>query len=74
MAADRLATILPRTLAVEQQGKVAILRLNRPEKRNAINDDTIAGIERFFSAVPDDVGAVLLTGEGEHFSAGLDLG
>ena len=74
MAADRLATILPPTLAVEQQGKVAILRLNRPEKRNAINDDTIAGIERFFSAVPDDVGAVLLTGEGEHFSAGLDLG
>ena len=74
MTENSIPLNLPPTLAVEQQDKVAILRLNRPEKRNAINDDTIAGIERFFSAVPDGVGAVLLVGEGEHFSAGLDLG
>ncbi len=31
------------------------------------------GIETFFASLPDDIGAVLLHGEGEHFSAGLDL-
>jgi enoyl-CoA hydratase/carnithine racemase len=74
MAADRIAMMLPASLATEQQGQVAILRLNRPEKRNAIDDETVAGIETFFRALPDDVGAVLLAGAGEHFSAGLDLG
>jgi enoyl-CoA hydratase/carnithine racemase len=74
MAADRIAMILPPSLVAEQQGKVAMLRLNRPEKRNAIDDETVAGIETFFRALPDDIGAVLLTGAGEHFSAGLDLG
>ena len=53
--------------------RVAILKLARPEKRNALDDTTVEGIETFFSAIPDGVGAVVLAGEGEHFSAGLDL-
>jgi (methylthio)acryloyl-CoA hydratase len=73
MASDRLAMILPPSLAAEKQGDVAILRLNRPHKRNALDDETILGIETFFSAPPEDVGCVLLAAEGEHFSAGLDL-
>ncbi len=73
MASDRLSVILPPSLAAEQNGNVAILRLNRPQKRNALDDDTIAGIDKFFSAPPEGCGCVLLTGEGEHFSAGLDL-
>jgi (methylthio)acryloyl-CoA hydratase len=73
MASDRLAMILPPSLAAEKQGDVAILRLNRPQKRNALDDETILGIETFFSAPPEDVGCVLLAAEGEHFSAGLDL-
>jgi enoyl-CoA hydratase/carnithine racemase len=64
---------LPASLVAEQQGPVAILRLNRPHKRNALDDETILGIEAFFTSLPDGVGAVLLCGEGEHFSAGLDL-
>ncbi len=68
-----LAASLPPSLAAEQQGNVAILRLNRPEKRNALDDDTIVGIDKFFSAPPEDVGATLLVGEGETFSSGLDL-
>ncbi len=71
--ADRLAMILPPSLAAEQQGNVAILRLNRPEKRNALDDDIIVGIDKFFSAPSEGVGAVLLVGEGENFSSGLDL-
>ena len=64
---------LPASLAVERDGEIAILRLNRPEKRNALNDPTILGIGDFFGAVPDGVRAVVLHGAGEHFSAGLDL-
>ena len=65
--------MLPPSLVVEQRGDVAILRLNRPQKRNALDDGTIAGIETFFSAPPDGVACVLLAAAGEHFSAGLDL-
>ncbi|HMF23875.1 MAG TPA: crotonase/enoyl-CoA hydratase family protein [Pseudolabrys sp.] len=71
--ADRLAIRLPSSLIAEREDTVAILRLNRPQKRNALDDETIIGIEKFFTSLPDGIGAVLLAGEGEHFSAGLDL-
>src|SRR5919199_3088639 len=64
---------LPESLTVESRGALAILRLARPEKRNALNDPTILGLQSFFSAVPNSVKAVVLDGAGEHFSAGLDL-
>jgi (methylthio)acryloyl-CoA hydratase len=64
---------LPPTLRAERRGAVAVLTLARPDKRNALDDPTVAGIEAFFAALPDGVGAVVLAGEGEHFSAGLDL-
>src|SRR5579864_8055792 len=70
---NRLDIKLPASLAAERQGAVAVLRLARPEKRNAFNDESILGIETFFTSLPDGIGAVLLHGEGEHFSAGLDL-
>jgi len=65
---------LPPTLRAERRGGVAVLTLARAEKRNALDDATVRGLEDFFSALPDGIGAVVLTGEGEHFSAGLDLG
>ena len=65
---------LPASLKAARDGAVAILRLARPEKRNALDDETVRGIETFFTSLPDDVGAVLLAADGEHFSAGLDLG
>ena len=68
-----LAPKLPPSLKAEREGAVAILRLARPQKRNALDDETIIGIETFFAAIPKDIKAVLLHGEGEHFSAGLDL-
>jgi enoyl-CoA hydratase/carnithine racemase len=73
MASDRVAVSLPESLAAEQQGPVAILRLTRAHKRNALDDDMVAGIDAFFSNLPSGTGAVVLAGEGEHFSAGLDL-
>jgi len=73
MMAERLAIRLPSSLIAEREGAVAVLRLNRPHKRNALDDETIAGIEQFFTSLPDGIGAVLLAGDGENFSAGLDL-
>ena len=70
---ERLAIRLPSSLIAEREGAVAVLRLNRPHKRNALDDETIAGIEQFFTSLPDGIGAVLLAGDGENFSAGLDL-
>ena len=72
-SASRPASDLPPSLHVERKGEIALLGLRRPEKRNALDDATVAGIERFFGDLPDDVKAVVLHGEGEHFSAGLDL-
>jgi len=64
---------LPKTLKAERHGDVAVLKLARPEKRNALDDPTVSGLAAFFDTVPADIHAVVLCGEGEHFSAGLDL-
>jgi enoyl-CoA hydratase/carnithine racemase len=67
------AAKLPASLHFEQHGAVGLLRLSRPQKRNAIDDATVHGIEDFFAAVPDPIKAIVIHGEGEHFCAGLDL-
>ncbi|QYN39572.1 crotonase/enoyl-CoA hydratase family protein [Pseudonocardia sp. DSM 110487] len=64
----------PATLEVERDGDVAVLRLCRAAKRNALDDATVLGIEQFFTAPPAGVRAVVLDAEGDHFSAGLDMG
>jgi (methylthio)acryloyl-CoA hydratase len=70
---EPIAAELPPTLRATRRGAVAHLRLARPEKRNALDDVTVLGLETFFNRLPDDIRAVVLTGEGDHFSAGLDL-
>src|SRR5579863_724579 len=64
---------LPPTLKAERHGTVAVIKLNRAAKRNALDDQMVRGVGAVFSALPDDIRAVVLAGEGEHFSAGLDL-
>ncbi|MBV7392945.1 crotonase/enoyl-CoA hydratase family protein [Mameliella sediminis] len=62
-------------LAIEMRDNgVAILTLDRPAKRNALDVATIDELVRFFSSAHrDGVRAVVLTGAGDHFCAGLDL-
>ena len=60
-------------LQCEVEGPVAHVRLSRPAKRNAINDGLIAQLHTCFVNLPAEVSAVVLSGEGEHFCAGLDL-
>ena len=57
----------------EMRGKIAVLTLNRPEKRNAVNETLIQDINRFFGAPPKEALAVVLRANGDHFCAGLDL-
>jgi enoyl-CoA hydratase/carnithine racemase len=60
-------------LRVEHDGPIAHLRLNRPDKRNAISDRLIAVLHSAFIGLPEATRAVVVSGAGEHFCAGLDL-
>src|SRR6201986_2517205 len=60
-------------LKVERSGAVLTVGLNRPAKRNALNDGIILEIGECFTSLPDDIGAVVIHGIGDHFSSGLDL-
>jgi len=60
-------------LNTELRDAVAVIRLTRPLKRNALNDGLIADLQHAFDHLPNTVRAVVLHGEGEHFCAGLDL-
>ena len=76
MTADQRAPgsdALPGTLRAEVNGSVAVLYLARPDKRNALSDETILGIEQFFRALGLQVRAVVIDADGDHFCAGLDL-
>src|ERR1043165_2935588 len=63
----------PNLLAIEQIGKVLSIGLNRPAKRNALNDGIILALGESFATIPEGVGAVVIHGVGAHFSSGLDL-
>jgi methylglutaconyl-CoA hydratase len=57
------------------EGSVARITLNRPEKRNALNDELIGGIKRALHTAgkADNVRVVLITGSGQDFCSGADL-
>ena len=60
-------------LTVETDGPVATLTMNRPEKRNAMNDALLDALDAFFSDPPEGVRVAVLAGRGGHYCAGLDL-
>lgn len=60
-------------IRVEASNGICHIVLNRPRKRNALNDALIAALDEFFSAPPADARCIIISGEGGHFSAGLDL-
>ncbi|MGK5079470.1 crotonase/enoyl-CoA hydratase family protein [Janthinobacterium sp. HLX7-2] len=53
--------------------EIAVIRLTRQKKRNALNDGLILAIRNLFDNLPATVRAAVIEGEGEHFCAGLDL-
>ncbi|MEP6792506.1 MAG: crotonase/enoyl-CoA hydratase family protein [Ramlibacter sp.] len=61
-------------ILLDIQGPVAIVRLNRAAKRNALSDGLVLGLRELFEhKLPDTVRAAVLDGAGDHFCAGLDL-
>jgi len=63
------------TILTEQQGRVGIITLNRADRLNALNEqtmhDVVAAAEAFDA--DDGVGAIILTGAGRAFAAGADI-
>jgi (methylthio)acryloyl-CoA hydratase len=60
-------------LHIEHGACVTHVRLMRPAKRNAINDALVAQLHTAFVNLPEATRVVVLSGEGDHFCAGLDL-
>jgi enoyl-CoA hydratase/carnithine racemase len=60
-------------LRISIAGAVGHVRLNRPDKRNAVNDTLVLQLRSALEGLPASVKAVVLSGEGAHFCAGLDL-
>ncbi|PKO42617.1 MAG: enoyl-CoA hydratase [Betaproteobacteria bacterium HGW-Betaproteobacteria-3] len=56
-----------------EQQEVAVIRLTRVAKRNALNDALILSIRNTFENLPATVRAAVIDGQGDHFCAGLDL-
>jgi enoyl-CoA hydratase/carnithine racemase len=61
------------TLRYQRRGAIGVLQLNRPQKRNALNDIMIEELGDCVAALPDGVRSLVLHGAGDHFCAGLDL-
>ena len=61
-------------IRTEIRGDVALVGLNRPEKRNAISDAVVEEIEAAVDMAESSAKAGVIHGYGPHFCAGLDLG
>jgi methylglutaconyl-CoA hydratase len=64
------------SVVLEKRGPAFWITINRPQKRNAINGDVVAGISKGYRTAHDDpdVRVIVLTGSGDKaFCAGADL-
>jgi enoyl-CoA hydratase len=64
-----------KNILLEKEGSVAILKINRPQALNALNDETLEELVMAVEEIESDleVKAVVLTGEGKAFIAGADI-
>lgn len=67
---------IPDGLVVEHDGPVLRVRLDRPDRRNSLTDPMVYALVDLFDAAGSDeaVRVVHLTGTGDHFCSGFDLG
>lgn len=66
----------PEGLVVERDGAVLRMRLDRPDRRNAVTDDMVLAMIETIEAAGSNasVRVLELSGGGEHFCSGFDLG
>jgi enoyl-CoA hydratase len=64
------------TVLYSQSGAIGVISLNRPQYRNAQNSAMTYALDAAFhqAAMDDTVAVIVLRGNGEHFSAGHDIG
>lgn len=63
-------------LLVEKENQIGIIKINRPEVRNALNNETVTEILLAFEELENDmeIGVIVFTGVGEKaFAAGADI-
>src|SRR5690349_10939869 len=62
-------------LLIETNGAIRILTLNRPEKRNALNDGLVAELKSAFKSSDEDesLRTIVIRGAGKDFCSGADL-
>ena len=61
-------------IVLRWEGKVGLIQLNRPEKRNALSPELVAEVSNALDLLSGKVRCVVLTGSGNSFCAGADLG
>jgi enoyl-CoA hydratase/carnithine racemase len=64
---------VPGVIHTEARGHVALVTIDRPDRRNAVDHATLDALAEVLGACGDDVRALVLTGAGGHFCAGADL-
>ncbi len=75
MAAKNMATLAPQHFIWRMDGGVAIIQLNRPDRKNPLTFDSYAELRDTFRALPyaDDVKAVVFLPNGGNFCSGGDV-
>lgn len=58
---------------LELKGRIGVVTLNRPEKRNCFSKLLFHALRDIFTNLPEEATVVVLKGAGDHFCAGLDL-
>lgn len=66
---------VPHLISIERRGDVAVVTLERPEKRNALSIEMRIELAEAFAALSSDesVGCIVLTGAGKAFCSGMDI-
>ncbi|KAL3888191.1 hypothetical protein ACJMK2_000570 [Sinanodonta woodiana] len=69
------STTAERTVEVEKVGKIVLIGINRPQKRNAVNPETAEQLHQAFKQFDDDKDSLvaILHGKDGNFCAGFDL-
>ena len=64
---------MPDLVTYELEGRIAVIGLNRPEKRNAINEPLVRALREAIVRAGEEAYAAVLFGHGQGFSSGLEL-
>ena len=64
------------TIIVERRDRVGLIRLNRPQRMNALNDALALELKQALADfdADDTIGAIVITGNDKAFAAGADIG